>query len=91
LQEKGAPIIWNQRENQPQKLYTDGDSLPGNGTLDDAELGLLFEAELAAGGGDVVALFTSEGGYDAGFDEDILEGVLVDSLGRFHSSPSTVL
>jgi hypothetical protein len=38
---------------------------------------LLFEAELAAGGVDVVAIFEAEGGRDAGILEDGVEGAAV--------------
>ena len=43
----------------------------------DAFFGFLFEAELAAGGVDVVAFFEAEGGGDAGVFEDVVEGAAV--------------
>ncbi len=38
---------------------SDGDALGWNGTFDDAETGFVFETELTAGGGDVVAFFAA--------------------------------
>ena len=42
-------------------------------SFDDSFFGLLFEAELAAGGIDVVALFQSEICGDSGVFQDLLE------------------
>ena len=56
---------------------SDGDALGWNGTFDDAESGFVFEPELTAGGGDIVAFFAAQSGGDAGIGEYFQEGVLL--------------
>ena len=55
---------------------------------DDAFFGFFDQAQLAAGGFDVVAFFEAEGGGDAGFGEDVAEGLAV---GNFRAFPRQAL